>query len=201
MSNNDITRCDRKFILVWSQLLQFEAVRTSSQQGHRLSCPAERERSAAKDRGTEGQYVAVFVQSPNHLWHITHSQPFRIKCEKYIFLKKRVRSSLLLILLRHAYVYVRHIQYTLENWPSIFSGILYIYTGSEIILKCYWFNIVNCLCLQSRPPYYLGIFFKSFQQSRCLNLLNIAITFAFSSAFVWHKVLLVSPSFFPHVVI
>ena len=102
--------------LVWSQLLQFEAVRTSFQEragpsGPRLSSPAERERSAAKDRGTGGQYVAVSVQSPTHLSHITLSQPFRIKCERYIFLKKRVRSSLLLILLLHAYVYVTEIDY------------------------------------------------------------------------------------------
>ena len=51
-----------------------------------------------------------FVQSPTHLSHITLSQnlsqPFRIKCERYIFLKKCVHSSLLLILLLHTSVYV-----------------------------------------------------------------------------------------------
>ena len=46
------------------------------------------------------------VQSPTHLSHSTLSQPFRIKCERYIFLKKCVRSSLLLIMFPHAYVYV-----------------------------------------------------------------------------------------------
>ena len=46
-----------------------------------------------------------FVQSPTHLSHITLSQPFRIKCERYIFLKKCVRWSLLLILFPHVYVY------------------------------------------------------------------------------------------------
>ena len=30
--------------------------------------------------------VAVFVQSPTHISHITLSQTFRIKCERYIFL-------------------------------------------------------------------------------------------------------------------
>ena len=97
--------------LVWSQLLQFEAVRTSSQRragprAPRLSSPAERERSAAKDGGTGSQYVAVFVQCPTHLSHITLSQPFRIKCKRYIFLKKCVRSPLLLILFPRVYVYV-----------------------------------------------------------------------------------------------
>ena len=35
----------------------------------------------------------------------SHTQPFRNKCERYIFLKKCVRSSLLLILFPHVYVY------------------------------------------------------------------------------------------------
>ena len=34
---------------------------------------AEREKSAAKDWGIGGQYVAVSVQSPTHLSHITLS--------------------------------------------------------------------------------------------------------------------------------
>ena len=74
----------------------------------RLSSPAERERSAAKDKGTGGQYVAVCSVSNSPLTHnpfATLSQPFRIKCERYIFLKKCVRSSLLLIMFPHVYVY------------------------------------------------------------------------------------------------
>ena len=99
VSNNYITWCHRKFKLVWSELLLFEAVRTRPSrelgpQGPWLSSPAEWERSAAIARRAGGQYVAVFVQSPIHLSHITLSQPFRIKCERYIFLKKCVRSSL-----------------------------------------------------------------------------------------------------------
>ena len=46
------------------------------------------------------------VLSPTHLSHKTLSQPFRIKWERYIFLKKCVRSSLLLIMFPHVYVYV-----------------------------------------------------------------------------------------------
>ena len=38
-------------------------------QGPRLSCPAERERSAAKDKGTGGQYVAVSSVSNTPLTH------------------------------------------------------------------------------------------------------------------------------------
>ena len=61
-------------------------------QDPRLSLPAEQERSAAKDKGNGGQYLAVCTVSNSTL-----SQLFRIKCERYIFLKKCVRSSLLLI--------------------------------------------------------------------------------------------------------
>ena len=50
------------------------------------------------------------VPSPTHLSHITNIKlfvtPSRIKCERYIFLKKSVRSSLLLIRFSHVYVYV-----------------------------------------------------------------------------------------------
>ena len=77
-------------------------------QDPRLSSPAERERSAAKDKGTGGQYVAVCSVSNSLLTHnsfVTLSQPFRIKCERYIFLKNCFRSSLLLILFPHVYVY------------------------------------------------------------------------------------------------
>ena len=73
----------------------------------RLSSQAERERSAAKDKGTGGQYVAVCSVSNSPLTHnpFTFWQPFPIKCERYIFLKKCVHSSLLLILFLHVYVY------------------------------------------------------------------------------------------------
>ena len=77
-SNNDITRWDRKFSqfgVSCCSLRQWESAlsRGLGPQAPRLSSPAERERSAAKDRGTGDQYVAVFVQSPSHLSHITLS--------------------------------------------------------------------------------------------------------------------------------
>ena len=54
--------------------LQFEAVRTSSQQragpsGPLFEQPVELERSAAKDRGTWGQYVSVCSVSNSPLTH------------------------------------------------------------------------------------------------------------------------------------
>ena len=74
----------------------------------RLSSPAGGERSPAKGKGTGGQYVVVCSVSNSPLTHnpfVTLLQPFRIKYERYIFLKECVRSSLLLILLPHVYVY------------------------------------------------------------------------------------------------
>ena len=91
-SNNYITQCHRKLELVWS-LESVVAVRGSESQlpdrglmalgDPRLSSPAEWERSAAIARRAGGQYVAVFVQSPTHLSHITLLQPFQIKWEVY----------------------------------------------------------------------------------------------------------------------
>ena len=75
--------------------------------------PAEWERSVAMVRGNWDQYVAVCSVSNSPLTHNQH-QPYRnpfatlsrIKCERYIFLKKCVRSTLLLIMFSHVYVYV-----------------------------------------------------------------------------------------------
>ena len=124
VSNNYITRYHREFELVGQlQLkfeLQFEAVRTSSQLGGwALRTPgwAEWERSAAKDRGTCCQYVAVCPVPNSPLIH-NPFQTFRIKCERYIFLKKCVRSSLLLILFQH--VYVLRLYYTRVTWKLFF---------------------------------------------------------------------------------
>ena len=74
-------------------------------QDPRLSSSAERERSAAKDKGTGGQCVAVSSVSNSPLAHNPFVTLSRIKCERYIFLKKCVRSSLLLILFPHVYLY------------------------------------------------------------------------------------------------
>ena len=101
----------------WSQLVGIRVAVWGSEnqlpaeglgpQNPRLSNPAEWERSAAKDRGTGGQYIAVCSISNSPLIHnpfATPSRPFRIKGERYIFLKKCVRSSLLLIMFLHVYV-------------------------------------------------------------------------------------------------
>ena len=98
----------------WSQLkfeLQFEAVRPSTQQkAWALRTPGwaaqqNEKRSAAIVRATGGQYVAVCLVSNSPITHNPFATLSRIKCERYIFLKKCVRSSLLLIMFPHVYVY------------------------------------------------------------------------------------------------
>ena len=68
--------------------------------------PSEWERSEAIVRGTWGQYVAGCSVSNSPLTHNPFATLSRIKCERYIFIKKCVRSSLLLIMFPHIYVYV-----------------------------------------------------------------------------------------------
>ena len=120
-----------KFELVWS-LESVVVIRGSENQfpaegalrGPRLSSPVERERSAAKDRGTGGQYVAVFVQSPTHLSHITLSQPFRIKCERYIFLKNCVSFVIIVLtMFPHVYVYM----YYAYSWLWLCDNLVVVF--------------------------------------------------------------------------
>ena len=125
MSNNYITQFHREFELVgvsgsWSSSCssrQWEPApsRGLRPQDPRLSSPAEWEKKCCYS-----QYVAVCSVSNSLLSQTTLSQPFRIKCERYIFLKKCVRSSLLLILIPHVYVYscicITAIQHRLSHW-------------------------------------------------------------------------------------
>ena len=78
--------------------------------GPRLSSPAEWGRSAAIIQRNLASICCSLFPSPTHLSHITNINPFatlsRIKCKRYIFLKKCVRTSLLLIVFPHVYVYV-----------------------------------------------------------------------------------------------
>ena len=114
---NYITRCHRRFELVgvsysWSSSCcsrQWEPAPDrvfAALVDPRLSSPAEWERGAAIVRGIWGQYVAVCSVSNSPLIHNPFATLPRIKCERYIFLKKCVRSSLLLIMFPHIYVYV-----------------------------------------------------------------------------------------------
>ena len=113
VSNNDITRCHRQFKLVGVSYLefelQFEAGRTSCQQrAWALRTPVEQPSRIKKCCYNTEELVVNMLQSVSsqtHLSHATLSQPFRIKSERYIFLKC-VRSSLLLVMFPHVYVYV-----------------------------------------------------------------------------------------------
>ena len=96
--NNYINRCHRRVELVgvrvsWSPICssrQWEPSpnRGLGNSGTPLEQPVEWERSAAKDRGTWGQYVAVFSVSNSPLTHkpfATLSQPFRISVYMYTY--------------------------------------------------------------------------------------------------------------------
>ena len=111
-------------------------------QDPRLSSPAERERSAAKDRGTWGQYVVVCSVSNSPLTH----NPFAtisIKWERYIFLKKCVRSSLLTMFPR-VYVYssICIMAVTMQHDGN--EGVLHITLSSSIMGL---FNVISMTLL------------------------------------------------------
>ena len=83
----------------WSQAVEVRvAVRGSENQlpaeslgphDPRLSSPAEWEKKSCYSQRT-GFNMLQSVQSPTHLSHTTLSQPFRIKCERYIFFWRSV---------------------------------------------------------------------------------------------------------------
>ena len=98
--------------------LQFEPVRTSSQQragpsGHPVEQTRKmRKKCCERQRNLGSVCCSLFsLQLTSHTQPFrnpfaTLSQPFRIKYERYVLLKKCVRSSLLLIMFPHVYVYV-----------------------------------------------------------------------------------------------
>ena len=132
-SNNYITRCHRRFELVGvrgrqSSVWVAVTVRVPIAVGDKMPLwepapdrglgpsgpPVEQPNRMRKKccYNTEELGVNMWqsVPSPTHLSHITNINPFatlsRIKCERYIFLKKCVHSPLLLIKFPHVYVYV-----------------------------------------------------------------------------------------------
>ena len=99
MSNNYITRGHRQVQLVGVQLV---GERTSTLQRDmgphdpRFSSPAERERSAAKDKGTGGQYVAVCSVSNSPLTHNPFATISNKACEVYF--SKELCSFVIIVL-------------------------------------------------------------------------------------------------------
>ena len=129
MSNNYIIRCHRRFGLVgvrgrqscshssssirsWGQDTVVRA--SARQRAWALWTPVERPSRMSKKCYYNTEEIGInmwqSVPSPTHLSHITNINPFatlsRIKCERYIFLKKCVRSSLLLTMFPCIVVYV-----------------------------------------------------------------------------------------------
>ena len=111
-------------------------------QDPRLSSRAEGERSAAKGKGTGwGQYVAVSSAFNSPLTNnpfVTLWQSFRIKCERYIFQKKCLRSSLLCWLFPHVYGcdYTTHIhELTLLSPRGCPRGVMFKAMDCGIVVR------------------------------------------------------------------
>ena len=62
--------------------------------GPPIGQPRRTQKKCCYSQKSWGSICCSFVHSPTYLSHITLSEPFRIKCERYIFLKNCVRSSL-----------------------------------------------------------------------------------------------------------
>ena len=130
MSNNYITRCHRQFQLVWvcelvfeAGRVQFEAVSSSCcwredavvraiarQRAWALRTPVEqpsrmRKKCCYSQRNLGSICCSFFSVSNSPLTHNPFATLSRIKCERYIFRKKCVRSSLSLIMFPHIYAY------------------------------------------------------------------------------------------------
>ena len=110
-SNNDITRCDRKFSSLESVYHSSRQWEPDTAESWALRAPGwaaqqNEKEMLLKTKELRGQYVAVFVQSPTHLLHITLSQPFRIKWEVYF--SKEVCSFVIieLTMFPHVCVYM-----------------------------------------------------------------------------------------------
>ena len=101
-----------------------------------------------------GSICGSLSPSPTHLSHITNINPFttlsRIKCERYIFIKKCVRSSLLSIMFPHIYIYV----YAL-------CSCIWLYNKKRI---CTYINIYIhtcvcvCVCIHEYIYIYISIY-------------------------------------------
>ena len=137
-SNNNITLCDSSSQSSW-RLDGVEGTSTRQRdigpQDPRLSNPAERERSAAKDRGIWGSICCSLCSVSNSPLtlnpFVTLSQPFRIKYERYIFQKKCVRSSLLCWLCFRMHLYMLHLDSNCQFLVIFLTKIYVIYFAQQ----------------------------------------------------------------------
>ena len=110
VSNNYITRCHRHFELVgvsWISSCSLRQWEPAPSRGLGPSGPSFEQPSRMKKKCCYSQRnFGLICCSLFSLQLTSHTQPFRIKCERYIFLKKCVRSSLSLIMFPHVYEYV-----------------------------------------------------------------------------------------------
>ena len=141
--NNNITWAQT----AWVSWRQDARVRTSGRQRAlgpqwpTVEQPKPRwERNAAMVRRTWGQYSSLSL-SPAHLSHTTNITLSRIKCERYIFIKKCVRS----------FIEVRHYVWLCSAYICICIMSIQQFWGSSGRLKIIEFQTWTDICHQSFP--------------------------------------------------
>ena len=144
MSNNYITRCQRRLGLVGVRGSQFKAVSSSSvgdkmlewepapdrglgPSGPTVERPSRMRKKCCYGQRNLGSICGSRSRSPNHLSHISNINLFatlsRIKCEKYIFIKKCVRS------------FIEVLTLLLTMFPCILVYVLCGYTTLDMTLN------------------------------------------------------------------
>ena len=148
VSDNYITRCYRRLELVssvpvavgvsWGQDAELRASgrqRAWALSDPWLSSPARMQKKCCYGQKNLGSICSSLSPSPTHLSHTTNINPFatlsRIKCERYIFIKKCVRSFIEVIII-------------VDN-VSAYICIMYMYTCSCIM--CMYVSIQQYLGL------------------------------------------------------
>ena len=111
-------------------------------QGPRLSSPAERGRSAAKDKGTGGQYVAVCSVSNLPLTH----KPFATLSTKVweVYFSKEVCSFVIIVYFASACMCIW--LWLCNSWSCCFldiSNILYIYRRLKGVFRVWIYHFNN----------------------------------------------------------
>ena len=139
MWDNYITRCPRRFEPVRDKIPKRENQRQTEGFGpsvtHSWATPAKMRKKSCYGQKNLGQYVAVC----SHLQLTSHSQPTstlsRMKCERYIFIKKCVRSLKFVIIVDYvsAYIFICICMQLYNIYICVFVCIVTLYLERDTI--------------------------------------------------------------------
>ena len=152
-SNNYITRCHRRLesvgvrvaVPVGDKITEWEPApdRGLGPSGPTVEQPSRMKKKCCYSQRNLGSVYSSLSPSPTHLSHATNINPFatlsRIKCERYIFIKKRVRFvhwilSLQSLFFRvYLYMYYAYVLWVYNNWINLFIYILF--TREQVLLE------------------------------------------------------------------